>query len=942
MSCKKIAVLLYLFHIDKWYFYRNLLLEHKSNIKLFLTLCADSNNKHIIDDCKKHFKGCKITIVPNRGLDLLPFLESLQNIDDKQHPYFIKLHAKKSIIFDSDNENLWNSVLSHSLLGSNDILQSNINNLNDNIGAGCLDTFILSNNERQHTYKIQELCRVLKIDYTKCCNKPIMTGGIFIGNTKFFKDFFNNKCLSILKNYLEYGKINESKSTYVHALECIISYFLYNNEYKIHEIKLPSIKIYNKEIDSYLNLINTFNNHCYIVENPVVNGRVMNTTEQYIEIAWDNTYDKRSQRYIKIKDNTYQRQVKNNNSTGFDVVEYKSLNRDLIHLSDEEAEEHYLTHGIKEQRVYKLDTIEGVFDKQFYAKKYNIKPENALYEYIKKGRFEDRIYNSLIEDGFDYSEYICSLNLKGEVININQYEALKHFKDSNTKDYKKIERIDIIDDVKQITLKNTKCIYVASIRNKNDKALALQDLFQLKKYCNIIYVYTDSKSFEKVITETYKDIQCFYKQATNYKWMYECYIHGLETTNIKKHYNTLLLTNKTVIVRDLENVLKSSQENNADFISLTSECSKHVYNDCLNFKLHHYFLFFKKKNDNFLKDFFSNIIKTQATYTLYEFVEFEFTKHLFENKKVVKSFLRTNDFKNVLWNSLHQFNVSKEPDLLYENKIPIIDKQNLYYFTNLIPQDFIKKDKNTLRLTQWLESDNIIRSKIQKKICAIINVFTEDNIDEFAKYIRTLYAKCNKIIVYITGNFQAFEKLKKRTKKELFYINFPNKGMDIGPFMNVLKHFLDEEKEFDYIVKLQEKRTVHWRKYMFDNIINNLEHYCKLLDKKQVSICAPYRYLLNLDSLNETTINYIVSRYDLPFNYAFESTYNGFIGGTMFIMKHSVFNSFIDLYNINLEYEISILEEGSVVNDFPTYTHAWERMFTCVIPTVMETELKCI
>jgi hypothetical protein len=85
-----------------------------------------------------------------------------------------------------------------------------------------------------------------------------------------------------------------------------------------------------------------------------------------------------------------------------------------------------------------------------------------------------------------------------------------------------------------------------------------------------------------------------------------------------------------------------------------------------------------------------------------------------------------------------------------------------------------------------------------------------------------------------------------------------------------------------------------------------------------------------------------VSRYDLPFNYAFESTYNGFIGGTMFIMKHSVFNSFIDLYNINLEYEISILEEGSVVNDFPTYTHAWERMFTCVIPTVMETELKCI
>jgi hypothetical protein len=166
--------------------------------------------------------------------------------------------------------------------------------------------------------------------------------------------------------------------------------------------------------------------------------------------------------------------------------------------------------------------------------------------------------------------------------------------------------------------------------------------------------------------------------------------------------------------------------------------------------------------------------------------------------------------------------------------------------------------------------------------------------------------------------------------------------MDIGPFLKLFHHLKTTDEEYDYIIKIQEKRTDHWRKYMINNLIENLYHYCLLLEEDRVSLTAPFRYILQLDDLNKLTIDYITQRYNIPFDYKFEQTYNGFVGGTMFIIKHKTFNNFIEQYNINLDYELSLLEEGAVTNEFATYTHAWERILSCVLPTVMKTELKCI
>ena len=936
MSSKKVAVILYLFYTDTWELYRELLLKHK-NIKLFLVLNNDNVNQHVIEDCKKHFKQSKILLTSNKGLDILPFLSTLDSIDSDVYPFFIKLHSKKSIIFNDDDTNLWNSVLLHSVLGDKDILQNNISNLesNTNNAACCLETFIINNNERQHTYKIQELCRVLKIDYNKCKNTPMMTGGVFMGKTSYFKHFFTKKNIEIIKNYVEGGRVNGNVPTYTHALECILSYFITNKNDLIINTHVIYEDIYNTQLKSNLSLFKTFNNFCFIKQNPMINGKITNNTKDKLCITWSNIYDKREQIYIK-KNNIFERVDIEESNEGFNVVQYKLLNKDLIKLSDDEAEIHYFSHGKSENRIHSLETISRVFNAGFYCKKYNTEPSNALQEYIKKGRFENRIYNPIIEDSFDYGEYICNLNLKDKNIKLNQYDALFEYQNNKQKHIECIKKLNINSSL-NASPQNTVCIYVVNISSKADIAFALQDINYLQQTCKEIIVFTNCTNFLYKIKD--KQLLSYYREINDYKWLYECYNEGLGNTKIKDN-NVLLLTNKTVIINDIKQLLVSCEQSNSDFVFLTCEYRKHIYDENINFKVHQNFIFFNKKQIKTFKTFLNKILKTQATYTLYDYIEFELVKYLVKNKKTIKCVLRPKDFKLLLYNELCHLNISNQPDFLYTHKIPIINKSNLYYFNNLIPQCFIKINKKSLRLTQWLNTQ-IPKKQIHKKICAVINVFTVFNITEFTDYINSLYERCSNLIVYITGNKEAYELLRKNNSK-ILYFETANKGMDIGPFLKLLHHLKTTDEEYDYIIKIQEKRTDHWRKYMINNLIENLYHYCLLLEEDRVSLTAPFRYILQLDDLNKLTIDYITQRYNIPFDYKFEQTYNGFVGGTMFIIKHKTFNNFIEQYNINLDYELSLLEEGAVTNEFATYTHAWERILSCVLPTVMKTELKCI
>jgi len=110
----KTAILLYLYHLDLWEEYKNLLLQNCENYDLFLGVCADNNNDYVINDYKNNFKNSHIQILKNKGVDIGPFLKQLEILDENTYPFFIKLHSKKSLI-----KNLnWRVNLVDSLIGN--------------------------------------------------------------------------------------------------------------------------------------------------------------------------------------------------------------------------------------------------------------------------------------------------------------------------------------------------------------------------------------------------------------------------------------------------------------------------------------------------------------------------------------------------------------------------------------------------------------------------------------------------------------------------------------------------------------------------------------------------------------------------------------------------------------------------------------------------------
>ena len=57
-----------------------------------------------------------------------------------------------------------------------------------------------------------------------------------------------------------------------------------------------------------------------------------------------------------------------------------------------------------------------------------------------------------------------------------------------------------------------------------------------------------------------------------------------------------------------------------------------------------------------------------------------------------------------------------------------------------------------------------------------------------------------------------------------------------------------------------------------------------------------------------------------------------FVGGTIFIFRFSMLKEFLKTYNFNLSEEFNNLENGYLTNEEETYTHAWERILTGIIP----------
>lgn len=299
-----IAVLIHIFYTDVWDDIFPLLLSIKHKIHIDISLYEKNDNSKILEDLKK-FHVIKIRYVENRGVDIGPFLFQINELDENTYPYFIKLHSKKSFISKLD----WKHILFNTLIGSEDILDRNIELLNNCSDIGAItDPVTIMTNIGKNQNHIKILSKIMNIKTSK---KEFMAGSMFMSRTKVFKKYFTATFVDTIYPLLETDKVSDiDHGTYCHALERIFGKIISNENLKIgYRRDNPAFSIYSKHSRSTYNIHKCYNNYCYTRSNKqLIFGYVYSiVNDDSIVINWTymRKYDNYLRRYDKQINGTY-------------------------------------------------------------------------------------------------------------------------------------------------------------------------------------------------------------------------------------------------------------------------------------------------------------------------------------------------------------------------------------------------------------------------------------------------------------------------------------------------------------------------------------------------------------------------------------------------------------------------------------------------------------
>lgn len=228
-----------------------------------------------------------ITFHENYGADVAPFLHHLGLIKE---PIFIKLHSKKSSWGFKFHIN-WRHIILNDLIKSSKDLLNNIKIL-DNASNGmlCNKTMLFDKREFSNTKQIQYICDLINIDYQSVRNKSFVAGNMFMSKTSVFKKSLGKYINDLDKLlYNEKGKICDlNGGTFAHAMERIFGYIISANKLKFCHPKYKITKILNSKAPNkkYFQMITTYNNYCYLLEDVNVYGKIALSSDSIMMIQW--------------------------------------------------------------------------------------------------------------------------------------------------------------------------------------------------------------------------------------------------------------------------------------------------------------------------------------------------------------------------------------------------------------------------------------------------------------------------------------------------------------------------------------------------------------------------------------------------------------------------------------------------------------------------------
>jgi lipopolysaccharide biosynthesis protein len=125
---KKVCVILHLYYVDLWGYFLPYLKRIDTDIDLYVTITDGNSGQFtdIHDAIISEFPQAFIYYLPNRGMDVAPFLYVMNDIFLRRRTYdvMIKLHSKKSLAHSYELGERWRNQLTDALLGSLPKLQN--------------------------------------------------------------------------------------------------------------------------------------------------------------------------------------------------------------------------------------------------------------------------------------------------------------------------------------------------------------------------------------------------------------------------------------------------------------------------------------------------------------------------------------------------------------------------------------------------------------------------------------------------------------------------------------------------------------------------------------------------------------------------------------------------------------------------------------------------
>jgi len=244
----KLAIVVHVYYEDCWDYIQNKLscLDTKS-YDLFVTYTKISENW--IDKIKKCYPNVNLKLVPNRGRDILPFLFTINRLEQLGYNKILKIHTKKSK--HRDDGNVWFEELIDSLLPGKSVINKIISTLDTNqpVVIGPKGHYVslskyIGGNKRKIQECLSRACQEDKLNLIIDNKVGFFAGSMFWCNIDALRPFMK---LHLIPEDFE-SERSQIDGTLAHAVERLLSSSLLSSELKIMQVSPQNLRKL-KEVD---------------------------------------------------------------------------------------------------------------------------------------------------------------------------------------------------------------------------------------------------------------------------------------------------------------------------------------------------------------------------------------------------------------------------------------------------------------------------------------------------------------------------------------------------------------------------------------------------------------------------------------------------------------------------------------------------------------------